>query len=66
MPPLRDTAQAMARENVMVKLLARGKGSGVEVEARGAHVCTVRDGRAVRLEMYLDPARALEAVGLPG
>jgi ketosteroid isomerase-like protein len=49
---------------VMVKLVAQGKGSGVEVEARGAHVWTVRDGRAVRLEMYVDPARALAAVGL--
>jgi hypothetical protein len=49
---------------VLVKLVGRGKGSGIDVEARGAHVWTVRDGRAVRLEMYADPGRALEAVGL--
>jgi uncharacterized protein len=48
---------------VIAKLVGRGKGSGVEVEARGAHVWTVRDGKAVRLEMYGDPAKALEAVG---
>jgi uncharacterized protein len=48
---------------VIAKLVGRGKGSGVEVEARGAHVWTVRDGKAVRLEMYVDPAKALEAVG---
>jgi uncharacterized protein len=48
---------------VIAKLVGLGKGSGVEVEARGAHVWTVRDGKAVRLEMYVDPAKALEAVG---
>jgi ketosteroid isomerase-like protein len=49
---------------VIVKLAGRGKGSGIDVETRGAHVWTVRAGKAVRLEMYLDTATALEAVGL--
>jgi ketosteroid isomerase-like protein len=43
----------------------RGRGSGVEVvSARTAHVWTIRDGKAVRLDLYLDRSRALKAVGL--
>jgi ketosteroid isomerase-like protein len=46
---------------------ARGKTSGVEVERRSGWVFTFRDGRALRVEIYLDPGDALEAVGLaPG
>ena len=42
----------------------RGRGSGAEVEARRtAHLWTMRDGRAVRLDLFLDRERALEAVG---
>jgi ketosteroid isomerase-like protein len=43
----------------------RGRGSGAEVEHnRTAHVWTLRDGKPVRLDLYLDRQRALEAVGL--
>jgi ketosteroid isomerase-like protein len=43
----------------------RGRGSGVEVqERRTAHVWTMLDGKAIRLDLYLDRAKALEAVGL--
>jgi uncharacterized protein len=43
----------------------RGRGSGVEVEsARTAHVWTMRDGKAVRLDLYLDRSRALKAANL--
>jgi ketosteroid isomerase-like protein len=43
----------------------RGRGSGVEVEStRTAHVWTMRDGRAIRLDLYQDRSRALKAVGL--
>jgi ketosteroid isomerase-like protein len=37
----------------------RGRASGVEVEARLAHVWTVRDGRAVRWEAIPDADLAL-------
>ena len=41
-----------------------GRGSGAEVEAsRTAHVWTLRDGKAVRLDLYLERAEALKAVG---
>jgi uncharacterized protein len=45
---------------------ARGKSSGVEVEAVMVHVWTVRDGMGVRLQAYLDRQQALAAVGLDG
>jgi ketosteroid isomerase-like protein len=51
---------------VVVFLLYRGRGSesGAEVEARMAHLWTVRDGKAIRLQQFLDREQALEAAGL--
>jgi ketosteroid isomerase-like protein len=49
---------------VLARYTGRGKGSGVEVDTEGAHVWTLRDGKAVRLEIFADRIRALEAVGL--
>jgi ketosteroid isomerase-like protein len=43
---------------------ARGQGSGVSIERVHAHVWTLRDGRAVRVEVFDDRRSALEAVGL--
>jgi ketosteroid isomerase-like protein len=43
----------------------RGRGSGAEVQAaKTAHLWTLQEGRAVRLDLYLDRKRALDAVGL--
>lgn len=43
----------------------RGRGSGAEVESnRTAHLWIMRSGRAVRLDLYLERDRALEATGL--
>ena len=42
----------------------RGKGSGVEVEIDTASVFDVRGGLIVRIQPYMNPAAALEAVGL--
>jgi uncharacterized protein len=61
-----DFIDAGDRTVVIVRIWARGRGSGAEVEARAAHVWTARDGKATRLEMYMDPSKALRAVGLPG
>ncbi len=42
----------------------RGRGSGAEVQAnRTAHLWTMRDGKAIRLDLYLERDRALAAVG---
>ena len=49
---------------VIVLMTGRGKASGVPVEEQIAHEWTMRDGRAVRLQAYSDPADALEAAGL--
>jgi len=56
-------------ERVLVRARQRGRGegSGALVESDIFHVWTVRDGRAVRMEMYLDGRSAFEAAGLdPG
>ncbi|MFL5867016.1 MAG: nuclear transport factor 2 family protein, partial [Thermoleophilaceae bacterium] len=43
----------------------RGKGSGAEVQTHStAHLWTLRNGRAVRMQSYWERADALEAVGL--
>jgi ketosteroid isomerase-like protein len=54
-------------DQMVVCILLRGRGriSGVPVEDRLAHLWTIRDGRAVALQVYSDPAEALRAAGLP-
>jgi ketosteroid isomerase-like protein len=49
---------------VLTRYRGRGKGSGIEVDVEGAHVWQLRDGKAVRLEVFADRARALREVGL--
>ena len=51
---------------VLARYTGRGKGSGVGVDTKGAHLWTMRDGKAIRLEIFADRARALAAVGLAG
>ena len=51
---------------VFVRVTATGQESGVPVELRPAHECTIRDGRLVRIKVYPDRAEALEANGLSG
>jgi ketosteroid isomerase-like protein len=43
----------------VVRQSGRGRSSGVEVDARLAHVWTVEDGRAVRFEAVPDPDAVL-------
>jgi ketosteroid isomerase-like protein len=47
---------------IVMTMRARGKGSGVSLESRTAHVWTLRDGRLVHNELFRDPDRALEAL----
>ncbi len=49
---------------VLVHEYRRGKGSGVEMETDTAVVYEVRDGRVVRIQGYMDRAKALQAAGL--
>jgi ketosteroid isomerase-like protein len=53
-----EVVVAIVRQN------GRSKATGLEVDMRFAMVFTVRDGKQARMEMYADPAGALEAVGL--
>ena len=56
-----------AGERVVVLAIERGRGkqSGAPVEIRHtAHIWTLRDGRAVRLDVNWDRERALEDIGL--
>jgi hypothetical protein len=48
---------------VLCRYTGRGKGSGLDVDTEGAHLWTMRDGRAVRLEVFSSRERALEAAG---
>ena len=48
----------------ILRVLARGRGSGVPVYQRVFSVITVRDGRIERIHDYTDRAKALEAAGL--
>jgi uncharacterized protein len=50
----------------LVRFSGRGRGTGLAVEGTSvdATVWTLREGKAVRIEMYGGTAEALEAVGL--
>jgi ketosteroid isomerase-like protein len=50
------------RAALMIHLRARGRGSGAEVDARYAHVWTVRDATGVRVDAYEDRDAALRAI----
>jgi ketosteroid isomerase-like protein len=56
-----------ARDCVVVpfRVRARGGESGIQVERQWAHVWTMRGGKAIRFEVFLDPGDALRAAGLP-
>ena len=53
-------------DHVVATVEARGYGkhSGIEINERLGHVFTLRGGRIVAWHVYMDPAQALEAVGL--
>jgi ketosteroid isomerase-like protein len=48
----------------VVRQRGQSKTTGMPVEMLFAQVWTVHDGMETRMEMYADPAEALEAVGL--
>ena len=47
-----------------VEFRAIGKQSGVSIAETVAHVWTLKSGRIIAWHVYLEPAKALEAVGL--
>ena len=53
------------RVAVRLRYYGRGKGSGAEVEGEGAHLWELRDGEAVRWNIYRDRALALSDASIP-
>jgi ketosteroid isomerase-like protein len=53
---------------VLIMLLShqRGKGSGIDVHARYAHLWTMEDGRGVRVDAYFDRSEGLRALKAAG
>ena len=49
---------------VLLHQRARSKSTGMPVEMSFAQIWTLRDGKRTRMEMYSDPAEALQAAGL--
>jgi ketosteroid isomerase-like protein len=49
---------------VLLRFIARGRASGIEIELRGAHLHTMRDGLVAKLRGYSDQEEALRAAGL--
>jgi uncharacterized protein len=49
---------------VVVREVARGRASGLEIDGRWGYLITVRDGLMIRIEAYRDAGRALEAAGV--
>jgi uncharacterized protein len=50
---------------VILKMKGTGHASGVPVEERIAHLWTIRDGLAIELRAFTEPADALAEAGLP-
>ena len=46
------------------RMVAKGKGSGIELSRRDALICTLRAGKIEKGTYYNDQQQALEAVGL--
>jgi ketosteroid isomerase-like protein len=53
-----------ARVVVVNRVRMRGRGSGVEVDARGAQLWTISRGKVRSVKIYQSKAEALEALGL--
>jgi ketosteroid isomerase-like protein len=60
----KEIVDAGNRVVVMIHHRGHGKLSGIDVEQHFAMVWTLRDGRAVRMEMFRTREEALEAAGL--
>jgi uncharacterized protein len=55
---------ADGRVVIVMTMHARGRGSGVTLAARTAHIWTLSDGRLLRNQLYREPEQALRDLGL--
>ena len=53
------------RVAILMTMHARGKGSGVSLHERTAHIWTLRNGKLLRNQPFREPDEALRALGLP-
>jgi ketosteroid isomerase-like protein len=60
----RTVQGADGRVAIVMTMHARGKGSGVTLAARTAHIWTLRDGRLLRNQLYREPDGALRDLGI--
>jgi ketosteroid isomerase-like protein len=63
--PTGDFLAAGDRVFVPIRLIARGKETGIEAEQVAFMVWTIRDGRALKVETFASREDALKAAGLP-
>jgi ketosteroid isomerase-like protein len=49
---------------VFLRVGGTGRGSGIPVDRRVAHVWTIRNGKGTRVDVYTDRDKALEAAGV--
>jgi ketosteroid isomerase-like protein len=64
-PEMVEVIECGPEELITVDVVrARGKGSGIEMQARGAMLWTMREGKIVRGQMFQTKEEAIEAVGL--
>jgi ketosteroid isomerase-like protein len=56
---------ADGRVVIVLMMHARGKGSGIEVGERAAHIWTLGEGRLLRNDLHREPEDALRALGIP-
>src|SRR3954464_15912822 len=47
---------------LFIQLVAQGRGSGIDVQSRYAHLWSMRDGRGVRVDAFYDRDSALAAL----
>jgi ketosteroid isomerase-like protein len=59
-----DYLDASDRVVVIINQRGRSKATGIPVEMRFAQVWTLRDGQAIKMQMYASVDEALEAVEL--
>jgi len=55
---------ADGRVVIVMTMHARGRGSGLTLAGRTAHIWTLSDGKLLRNQLYRNPEQALEDVGL--
>jgi ketosteroid isomerase-like protein len=64
-PEMVEVIECGPEELITVDVVrARGSGSGVEIEARGAMLWTIREGKIARGKMFQTKQEAIEAVDL--